>query len=437
MNPTPSSTTPARAGRRVVLTTLGSHGDIHPFVAVALGLRRRGHEAIVATTAHYREKVEAAGLGFRPIRAFVGEGPTLGPELARRIMHPRRGTGFIVRDLVLPMIRASYEDTLAAAEGADLLVAHPLTMATRLVAAVRGIPWASALLAPCHFLSPHDPPIIPLPRSDLLRALGPRFNAPLFRLLKRATGSWFGPLQRLRAELGLPPEVNPLFEGGHSPDLVLALFSGLLGAPQPDWPPQAVLTGFPFHDEDDAGLDPDLARFLDDGPPPVVFTLGTAAVHDAGRFYDESAEAARRLGVRAVLLVGRDTSNRPATLPDGVAAFDYAPFAALFPRAAALVHQGGVGTTGQAMRAGRPMVVVPHAHDQPDNADRARRLGIARVIPRHRYAAPRVARELADLLRDPHPAERARAIAAQVRAERGVDLACDALETLLARAAAP
>ena len=132
-----------------------------------------------------------------------------------------------------------------------------------------------------------------------------------------------------------------------------------------------------------------------------------------------------------MLLVGRDTGNRPASLPEGVIAVEYAPFAALFPRAAAVVHQGGVGTTGQAMRAGRPMLVMPFAHDQPDNAERVRRLGIARTIPRHRYGAAAAARELGTLLDDPGYSERAASVGERVRREDGVASACDALEALI------
>src|SRR5262249_25609173 len=160
-----------------------------------------------------------------------------------------------------------------------------------------------------------------------------------------------------------------------------------------DWPRQTVVTGFPFFDQGEA-LSPDLARFLEDGPPPLVFTLGSSAVLDAGRFYEHSAAAASELGVRAVLLVGTDAGNRPAYCPAGVAAFEYAAYSELLPRAAAVVHQGGVGTTAEAMRAGKPMLVMPYAHDQPDNAARMARSGIARVVSRYRYTAARAAAEL-------------------------------------------
>jgi rhamnosyltransferase subunit B len=236
----------------------------------------------------------------------------------------------------------------------------------------------------------------------------------------------------LRKEIGLPPVrgVNALTDW-HSPLLHLALFSKRLVDKQADWPAQSLVTGFPWYDQDgSAGLPPALARFLDDGSSPIVFTLGTAVATDAGRFYETSAAAAKLLRRRAVLILS-DPRNRLTALPDGVVAFDYAPFLELFPRAAAIVHHGGIGTTGLAMRSGRPMLVMPCAWDQPDNAERAARLGIARTIPRHRFTAVRVAAELRLLLDDPAYARRASAVSEEIRQEDGVRVACDALSCVL------
>jgi UDP:flavonoid glycosyltransferase YjiC (YdhE family) len=240
------------------------------------------------------------------------------------------------------------------------------------------------------------------------------------------------PWYRLRQEIGLPPvaDLNPLTEG-HSPALHLATFSKWLADKQPDWPAQTVVTGFPWYDRDgDAGLPPALARFLDSGPPPVVFTVGTAVSADAGSFFEQSVGAAKLLGRRAVLLL-KEPHNRPRSLPEGVAAFEYAPFSELFPHAAAIVHHGGIGTTGLAMRSGRPMLVMPCAWDQPDNAERAARLGIARTIPRHHYTPARAAAELHRLLDDPAYARRASEVGVQVQQEDGVRVACEALTPLL------
>jgi UDP:flavonoid glycosyltransferase YjiC (YdhE family) len=186
------------------------------------------------------------------------------------------------------------------------------------------------------------------------------------------------------------------------------------------------VTGFPFFNRAIA-MPPALAAFLDAGEPPIVFTLGSAAVNAAGSFFDESAAAAQALGARAVLLVGRAAGNAPPSLPPDVLVAESAPHDQLFPRASVVVHQGGVGTTGQAMRGGRPQLVVPFAHDQPDNAFRVQSLGIARVLPAGRYRAARVVRELRTVLEAPAMASRARDIAALVQAERGARAAADAI----------
>jgi UDP:flavonoid glycosyltransferase YjiC (YdhE family) len=426
-----ATTRPSRASR-IVLTAVGSLGDLHPYVAIALGLKARGHEAIVATSACYRQKIEALGLGFcavRPDSDFVTD-----PAVMRRIMDLRRGTFRVLRELILTVLRDSYEDTLAAADGADLLVSHTIFYATRLVSETTGIPWVSTIITPTGLFSAFDPPLLPgFPGlSKSLRPLGPAFWGPVGRFLKGATSSWAGPCDRLRKEIGLPPTAgNPLVDG-HSPALVLALFSKVLAGKQSDWPPQTVITGFPYFDQDgEAGLPPDLVRFLGAGPPPLVFTLGMSSATVAGSFFEYSVAAAKRLGRRAVLVLGKNALNRPTSLPEGVVAIDYAPFSELFPRAAAIVHAGGIGTTGLAMRAGRPTLVVPFAHDQPDNAERAARLGVARIVYPRRYTPTRVAEELRRILDDPSYAQRASEVGKPVRQEDGVRVACDALEALI------
>jgi UDP:flavonoid glycosyltransferase YjiC (YdhE family) len=248
-------------------------------------------------------------------------------------------------------------------------------------------------------------------------------------MAERATRPWMEPVERLRRAHGLP-ERNPLMDGQFSPLLTLAMFSSVLGAPQRDWPAHTAQTGFVFYN----GREPmpaALESFLESGPPPVVFTLGSSAVGAAGTFYAESAEAARRLGVRAVLLTGGFPENEIAASSPDVLTVRGAPHQELFPRAAVTVHHGGVGTTGQGLRSGRPSLVVPHAHDQDDNADRLVRLGVARSIGAAAYRADRVALELTRLLRETRYADAASAAARRVRAEGGAEAAADAIEGVL------
>jgi UDP:flavonoid glycosyltransferase YjiC (YdhE family) len=417
---------------RIILATFGSLGDLHPYIAIALALKARGHETTIATSSFYRQKIESLGIGFRAVRPELPT-PEANQELIRRVMDHRTGLECIIREIIMPPLRESFEDTLAATREADLLISHPLALTARLVAEKTGVAWASTVLQPISFVSIYDPPVMAqAPWFAKLRFLGPGFHRVLFGLGRRRISSWCDSWHRLRADIGLAPTGdNPFFEGQHSPRLVLALFSHLLGDRQRDWPAQTVITGFALFDQDhEEEMPAELSRFLDDGPPPIVFTLGSSAVHDAGRFYEESATAAARLGQRAVLLVGKDNANRPASVPAGVVAFTYAPFSELFPRALAIVHQGGVGTTAQAMRAGRPTLVMPYAHDQPDNAARMVRLGIGRTISRRDYTARRAAWELKQLLAPRH-LHCARDVGERLQKENGAEAAANALEKML------
>ncbi len=416
-------------GKRILLTTTGSLGDLHPFMAFGLELRARGHEVTLATSNFYRPKIEQAGLKFAPMGPHFELGDV---EMMRRVMDEKRGPEFLIRRLMYPSIPASYHEVMQALSHADLIVTHPITFGAQIAAEKTGAPWVSTVTTPMLFYSRFDPPAIPqYPFLSKLQALGPGVNGLLLRFGRLTTWPWFAPVRQFRKSVGLPPGRDPCFEGQHSPHRVLALFSRVLAEPQPDWPAQTRLTGFAFYDqaEHGRGLAPELERFLDAGPPPVVFTLGSSAVFQPGDFYRESLAAIRGLGCRAVLLAGNNELHEP--LPPGVAAFPYAPFSKIFPRAAAVVHQGGAGTCGQALAAGRPMLIVPFAFDQPDNAARLRRRGVARSISRGKFSARRATEELGRLLSDASYAGRAAELGEKVRAENGARAAAEAIAGLL------
>ncbi|HJU54798.1 MAG TPA: nucleotide disphospho-sugar-binding domain-containing protein [Pyrinomonadaceae bacterium] len=419
--------TPSR--KHIVLTTFGSFGDVHPYIAVGLELKARGHRPVIATSPLYREKIEATGLGFHAVGPDFRP-PQEDPEIVAKVMDVKKGSEFLFKELLMPHLREGYEALREATRDADLLVTHVITLAGPILAQKTGIPWISTVLAPTSFFSAYDPFVPPQsPGLVKLLRLSPLLARGFAHVVKRVSDKWVAPVYKLRAELGLPRGGHPIFEGQHSPSLVLALFSKVLGAPQPDWPPQTVVTGFPFFDrKDEAGLAPELQKFLDDGPAPIVFTLGSSAVFVAEDFYRESAAAAARLKRRAVLLLG-DARNMPHDpLPEGVVAFEYAPYGQILPRAAAIVHQGGVGTTGQALRAGVPTLIVPFNHDQPDNAARVERLGVGRTLVRKKYTTANVVRELDRLLNDETYAERASAVGEIVRGEDGSRTAADEIE---------
>ena len=425
--------------KRVVFTTWGSFGDLHPFMALALELKQRGYVSVIATSALYREKVEAEGIGFHPVRPDLpAPDAEVSADIIRRVSNARWGPGYLFRELLIPYLRETYADTLAAVTadgGADLLVSHQVPLTAPLVAEKTGIKWISSVLFPIAFASAYDPPTPPqLPALRTVAATHPLVARTLFGLGKWTTRSWVEPIQQLRKELRLPRSQNPIFEGQHSPTLVLALFSKVLAQVQPDFPSNTLITGFPFYDRKDAQQPPkDLLRFLNEGEPPLLFTLGSSLVWIAKDFYRVGIEAAQKLGKRALLLVG-DKRNLPQTnLPDDVAAFEYAPHSLVMPRASVIVHQGGIGTTGQALRSGRPTLIVPFGQDQPDNARRCVQLGVVRTLSRDHFTTPRVVSELSQLLNNPTYREQAEKVGKRVEEENGTKRACDAIEQVLRR----
>jgi rhamnosyltransferase subunit B len=419
---------------RIVLSTIGTFGDVNPLIAVALELKRRGHTPVMAIPAVFKPKIVPLGLEFHEVRPDIDPKNTI---LVEMVYDVKKGTERGLRDFLFPVLRQTYEDLLEAATKpvrADLLLLGELNYAGPIVAEVTGIPWASYVLAPLSFFSAFDPPVLP-PYPRLARAdkAVPGFGRVIRRVARFVTRKWPQPIYDLRAELGLPRGSNPIFDAKHSPNLVLAMFSRVLGQEQKDWPPNTKITGFCFYDSDggNASLPPHLEKFLAAGPPPVVFTLGSAAVLAAGRFYEFSARAAIKLGIRTVLLIGNDPRNRPRhPLPDSICVAEYAPYSTLLPHAAMAVHQGGVGTVAQCLRAGKPMLIMPYSHDQPDNARRVRRLKVARILQRQYFTPMRVARKLRILFERPIYVRRARQIALRIAAEDGVAAACQALEDL-------
>lgn len=412
---------------RVLLTSFGSYGDLNPYIGLAAALRARGHQPALAVTRAYQPLVEAAGFECRPIRP---DGDPQDGAIVSRIMDPLRGPEFLIRQVMMPNLRDMYDDLAEVSRDADVVVSHPLTFAAPVLCEKRGLPWAASVLAPLSFFSRIDPPLgLPGPMAAAIHRRLPGLTAMVQHLGLMAARYWTGKVQDLRAELGLPRGKNPIAAGQFSPHLNLALFSKLLAEPELDWPPHTVVTGPIQYDATRGGMSDSLRDFLDQGPPPVVFTLGSSAVvtNRAAHFYDISAAAAAALGVRAVLLTGHLPENRPAVASGDVFVTEWAPHSELFPRASAIVHQGGAGTLHSALGSGHPMVVVPFAHDQPDNAHRLAQLGVARVIYPQQYSARRVRDTLEALLSDATAADRARVAGAALRQEDGASTAAEAL----------
>jgi UDP:flavonoid glycosyltransferase YjiC (YdhE family) len=406
------------------VATLGSLGDVFPLLALALELRARGHRVRLATTSNHEALVRGAGVDFLELRAPEDRRQALFDPRARR--RSRRNVARFVRptfDLV-----ARYRTP-----GDTVVVGTHRTLGARVARDALGIPFVSVHLQPAVIRSVYDSPGLPL--ADLSAGHG-----PVARSLRRlqfalADRLYSRPivepaLNGLLSELGRPPVRRPLQAWVHSPDLVIGLFAEWFAAPQSDWPRNTHLTGFPLVDGPTSGeLSRDLEAFLRAGAPPVAFTFGTGLVR-RDRLLRESAAACQEGRWRGVLAANHP-SQVPAPLPDGVHHVDHVPFRLLLPRCRALVHHGGIGTSAMALAAGIPQLVVPLAFDQPDNAARLQRLGVARVLSPRSYRASTVVASLRRLTGADDVARSCAECAERMSLANALPRTCELIEDLM------
>jgi rhamnosyltransferase subunit B len=430
----PAPGLPAGPPLDVLLPTLGSAGDIYPVLALGRALVVRGHRAVVVANDHYQDLAAAMGLDFI----------ALGTEGAFRhlldhpdMWHPRRSFPLLVREGITPLLRPLF-DIIAAADPARTVVAAScLTVGARVAQEALGVPMATLLLQPSMLRSAHRSPVLAGVRPP--DWIPPAWKRRYYGLIDRLVIDpvLVPAVEPLRRELGLPPQRRHFDRWLFSTTRTIGLFPDWFAEPQPDWPPQVRLAGFIRFDPADVAPTAaqtaelrEMEDFLAAGEAPLVFTPGSA-MKQGRDFFAAAAEAAGRLGRRAVLLT-RFPEQLPDRLPRGVRHFGYLPLARLLPRAAALVHHGGIGTMAQALAAGIPQMVMPLAFDQFDNAWRLERLGVAASLSAARFRGPTLARKLAVLLDDAALAGRCRNLAARMDNAASLEAACRWIEGLAA-----
>jgi rhamnosyltransferase subunit B len=411
---------------KVLLPTLGSAGDVHPVIALGIGLQARGHQATVITNEFFGEQIRKAGLGFIAMGTIQEAEEAIADP---RLWHPTKSFECVAERAINPNISRLYEILRDHHDANTVVAASGICFGARIAQEKLGIPLATVHLQPAMFRSMLDsghqgriPMGVGMP--------GPLKKA-VFWLIDTL---WIDrllapPINAFRAQLGLPPVKGILGEYAHSPQLVIALFPEWFAPPQPDWPANTHLVGFVLHDASEHYQVPrEVEDFLAAGPTPVVFTPGSAAATLTG-FFRESVETCRLGGFRA-MLVTNFAGQLPADLPSGIRAFPYLPFGQVLPSCAALVYPGGIGTLAQTIKAGIPHLAVPHGHDQPDNGARVERLGLGLRIYSEKYKARAVARMLGELLGSSAIQHRCREYATRIDSQAALQRACDLIEQL-------
>ncbi|GJE38696.1 glycosyltransferase [Methylobacterium persicinum] len=410
------------------LVAVGTHGDVLPFIALGDALRARGHRVTVAAPAPFEAMTHRAGLGFKALGTVADyEALIREPDL----WHPIRG----FRPLLAYAQRMA-EHTLAwlaaseSRSGGRVVVASPLAWGARIAQDLLGLPTATLHVMPFLIESRYAPPR--LPGLPIPRVLPASWRAAVNKGVDDVLiGPFILPsLNGLRERLGLVG-IGRLRHWWNSPTRLLLMFPDWYVAPQEDWPGQAVQLGFPLADRfgDTPELPAGLDAFLADGPPPLIFTYGSA-MRQAQAFFRTAIALCDRTGRRGVLLAPQ-ADQIPAPLPAGVIHQPYAPLGSLLPRSAALIHHGGIGTVAQALAAGVPQLIVPYAYNHFDDGLRIRDSHLGAMLSRRRFTPARAARVLDHLLADPRVVRacgQARALMTQ--GEDAIARACDEVEAL-------
>ena len=413
--PAPPART-ADARPLIILATFGSGGDLEPFILMARALRSLGHRVHLLAPIDHHARLHDSGLPHETVgSAALIDSMLDDPEL----WDERRGLGVLARGLAGVLDETVDAFIRLAADTRCIAVCHPFMLPAAAIARAQlpALRVVGAWLAPSSMRSIHDP--LTVGRQRIAPWVPLAWRRALWRFVDR---HWIDNrmlpwLNAARARHGLPGVDHFFAHLGDCGDAALGLFPAWFARPAPDWPAPFLQADFPLPPIAASALAPELEAFLAAGEPPVVFTFGTAMRHAATTF-EAGRRALAALGRRGVF-VTRHAAQLPADLPCDILRVPHAPFASLLPRAAAIVHHGGIGTTAEALRAGIPQLAVASAFDQFDNGQRLRMLGVGDMLPAKRVDARSLRRRLARLLASETTAQACAVAATRLASDRG------------------
>ncbi|WP_438019114.1 glycosyltransferase [Sorangium sp. So ce315] len=417
---------------KTTILAIGSRGDVQPAVALGKGLAARGHAVRVLAGKSFQRWIEEHGL--TAIAASVDSVDIMESDLGKAWVS--RGTNPLAQSRILQRLidrfgEVMVADAVRACEGAELILSS-FTSDTYAasIAEASGAVQVSMPLQPSILATRHGPAALaaPVPRRDsLLNLLAGKL------VVEPTVWRWYGGVtNRVRRQLGLPPQDRRAYMAALRRMLVVHGYSAHVVPHPPDWPPGHRTTGYWFLDEGEGYTPPEaLDRFLAAGEPPIAIGFGSMTSHDPGATTRLLVDAVVRSGRRAVLLSGWAGLGDVA-LPDTILRIDAAPHDWLYPRVAAAVIHGGAGTVAACLRAGKPAVVVPHLADQLFWGRRVEELGVGpRAIPRPRLTAASLEAAIHAAATDAGMQRRAAELGRKIRGEDGVATAIGHIERRL------
>ena len=408
---------------KILIHTLGSSGDLNPFLALAAELRLRGHHVHFALSPLFAEKAEALGFS----ATIAGEDPQWGSEMMRRMLEAHRTdpVRVIFEEALIPAIAPAVKSLEPLVREADLFISHTIQLAAPIVSDRTGVPWVSASAATMiHETAVYPPPGVAWKSSPaFLNRLGWKLGYRIFAGIDELAAVEY-------EKLGARPRSNIMAGGAYSRLLTLGLWSPAFFPRPTDWPEWFQVGGYARSDGDTprSALS---TKPVTGTAPTILFTLGSSVVNDPRGFYDAALKAIAPTPWNAVLLGAPEEIPVPRALRERVQVLRYAPYADLFPQMAAIVHQGGVGTTQAACYYGIPSIIVPRGFDQFENAAHIQREGWGlRLLPTD-FSAYSLRYRLERLLRSGKIQTKVKALSQQMQVEPGVVRSAEMIEALL------
>ena len=406
-----------------LLLPFGSSGDVHPFIGLGKALQSRGHRVRILVNGYFMAVVRAAGLECIELGSaedFLQM--TLDPDL----WHPMRGTKKVLESLSLFLPQIYDAIVEHSVRGKTTVISSTLGFSALMAQEKLGIPVVTVHLQPAVIRSSIAPPTLTglwMPSWMPMWARHMEWSM-VDLVIDQVMGR---PIQQYRKTLGLPRIHGIMNQWFHSPLLTIGLFPEWFCPPQLDWPSQVKLTGFPLYDESDTAIIPaEVETFLQAGGAPIVFTPGSAMRHGKP-FFTAAVDACVRLKKRGVLL-SRFAENIPANLPENVKYFSYVPLSKILPRAAAMVHHGGIGTTSQCLAAGSPQLIMAMGHDQFDNAAHVQKVNAGDVIRVKDFRGDVLMKKLRNLLESPLIQSGAQTCALRLKNHDALEKTCELIE---------
>jgi len=379
---------------KVLIVTLGSRGDVNPFLVVGLKLKQKGHEVVFCCEENFRRLAEGFGLRFIPhLNSTEHDEVANDPNL----WHYRKALPTFCEKSLVPNLRKIYRIIEQERAGDFLVISNPFAFAAKIAEEKLGIKLVQLHLWPSLFRTLQDTSQVG--RLPMHESLPTFYKKCVWWLIDACI---LDPcikkeLNRFRKGLGLKPSMRIMHNWWFSKHYNAMVFSEHFAEKQKDWPEPSEVFDFLCFDGEE-GISTEAEKFLHQGSRPIVFTSGTA-FNFGKSFFQESLKALRKLTLRGIFLT-QNQGDIPEELPEYIFACNFLPLGKILPRCSAIVHHGGIGTLAQAAKAGIPQLIRPLAFDQPDNAYRIYKRKLGNYILAHHYKADKLYKKLQKILND-------------------------------------